>query len=312
MIETSRKLITLDGLRRDTLEALLNSAVRYLAPDAATAHRNRLAGEAVTLLFCEPSTRTRFSFELAARRLGADVLTLDEGTSSRTKGESLADTLATLAAMDARLAVVRHAEDGIMSRLAARMVPGTALICAGEGTRNHPTQGLLDALTIRRHRPDLSNLSVAIIGDIAHSRVARSTARALDTLGIGEVRLVGPRTFLPRDNEIPGRPMESLENGIRDADVVIALRIQRERMDGDECPDLETYRREYGLDATRLESLAGADTLLMHPGPVNWGVELDPGLKAWPHNLINEQIHNGVALRMAVLEWLAGDSHGFA
>ena len=312
MIKASRKLITLDGMRRGALEALLDSAVRFLTPSAGQAHRQRLAGKAVALLFCEPSTRTRFSFELAAYRLGADVVALDQGSSSQTKGETLADTLATLAAMDVRLAVVRHAEDGIMARLAAKLAPGMALVCAGEGMRNHPTQGLLDALTIRRHRPDLSNLSVAIVGDIAHSRVARSTARALDTLGVGELRLVGRPGFLPRNSEMPGRPIGTLENGIRGADVVMALRIQRERMDGDECPDLETYRREFGLDTSRLETLAGTETLLMHPGPVNWGVELDPDLQNWPNNLINEQIHNGVALRMAVLDWLGGDGHGIA
>ncbi len=304
MTKSTQKLITLDGMRRDALETLIDSAVRFLAPGTTTEHRNRLAGEAVALLFCEPSTRTRVSFELAARRLGADVAALNENISSRTKGETLSDTLATLAAMDVRVVIVRHAEDGIMTRLAAKLAPGMALVCAGEGTRNHPTQGLLDVMTIRRHRPNLSNLSVAIIGDIAHSRVARSTARALDTLGVGELRLVGPPAFLPRDNEMPGRPINNFENGIRNADVVIALRIQHERMNGNECPDLETYRHEFGLNASRLETLAGKETLLMHPGPVNWGVELDPDLHGWPNNLINEQVHNGVAMRMAVLDWL--------
>ena len=307
MIESSRKLITLDGMRRGALEALLDSAVRFLAPDTAGNHRRRLAGKAVALLFCEPSTRTRFSFELAARRLGADVVALNEGTSSRTKGETLGDTLTTLAAMDVNLAVVRHADDGIMARLAAKLPRGMALVSAGEGTRNHPTQGLLDALTIRRHRPDLSKLSVAIIGDIAHSRVARSTTRALDTLGVGELRLVGPPAFLPRKRDMPGRPISNLENGVRGADVVMALRIQRERMDGEECPDIESYRRDFGLNAARLEDLVGKDALLMHPGPVNWGIELDPDLQAWPNNLITEQVHNGVALRMAVLDWLGGN-----
>ncbi len=167
MTKATRSLITLDTLDRCTLEDLLDTAERYLGPHAATAHRTRLAGEAVALLFCEPSTRTRLSFELAAYRLGADVITLDEGVSSRTKGETLADTISTLAAMDARLVVVRHREQ-VMATLSAGLPPGTALISAGEGTRNHPTQGLLDALTIRRHRPDFEHLTVAIVGDIAH------------------------------------------------------------------------------------------------------------------------------------------------
>ncbi|MGH8128081.1 MAG: aspartate carbamoyltransferase catalytic subunit [Gammaproteobacteria bacterium] len=306
MTETTRNLITLDTLDRPTLETLLDAAEHYLRPNAATAHRARLAGEAVALLFCEPSTRTRFSFELAARRLGADVLTLNESVSSLTKGETLADTLAALAAMDVRLAVVRHREE-VMQALTAGLSPGSALVSAGEGTRNHPTQGLLDALTIRRHRPDLKRLTVAIVGDIAHSRVARSTARALALLGIGDLRLIGPPAFLPAAGDMPGTLTTRLDAGLDGADVVMALRIQRERMAASECPDTTTYRNEYGLNHVRLTAHAKPDVLLMHPGPVNWGVELDPELKAWPHNVIEEQIHNGVAVRMAVLDWLAGE-----
>ncbi len=306
MTKATRSLITLDTLDRRTLEDLLDTAERYLGPHAATAHRTRLAGEAVALLFCEPSTRTRLSFELAARRLGADVITLDEGVSSRTKGETLADTISTLAAMDARLVVVRH-RDAVMETLSAGLPPGTALISAGEGTRNHPTQGLLDALTIRRHRPDFEHLTVAIVGDIAHSRVARSTARALSLLGIGALRLIGPPAFLPADTDLPGTATTQLEAGLEGADVVIALRIQRERMTAGACPNIAAYRSAYGLDRARLLTYAKPKALLMHPGPVNWGVELDPDLEGWPQNLINEQIRNGVAVRMAVLDWLAGE-----
>lgn len=306
MTDTARSLITLDTLDRFTLESLLDAAERYLQPDAATAHRARLAGKAVALLFCEPSTRTRSSFELAARRLGADVLTLDEGTSSRTKGETLADTIATLSAMEARLIVVRHREE-IMHTLATELPAGIALISAGEGTRNHPTQGLLDALTIRRHRPDGEHLAVAIVGDIAHSRVARSTARALTLLGVKDLRLIGPPAFLPTAGDMPGTPTARLDAGLEGADVVITLRIQHERMMASECPDIDDYRHEYGLNRARLLAHARPDALLMHPGPVNWGIELDPDLKAWPRNAIEEQIHNGVAVRMAVLDWLAGE-----
>lgn len=306
MTESTRKLITLDGLRRDTLGHLLDSAIHYLSRDAATAYRGRLAGEAVGMLFCEPSTRTRLSFELAARRMGADVLTLNEATSSRTKGETLADTLATLAAMDVHLAVIRHREDGIMARIAETMPAGMGLVSAGEGTRNHPTQGLLDALTIRRHRPDLASLSVSIVGDIVHSRVARSTTRVLDTLGVGELRLVGPPTFLPRNGDMPGRKITDLANGLRGADVVIALRIQHERINGDQSPDPKGYHRNYGISAASMKKLASRNALLMHPGPVNWGTELDADLRDWPGNLIGEQVHNGIAMRMAVLEWLRG------
>jgi len=305
MTDAARSLITLEKMDRTTLEALLEAAGRYLAPDAATAHRARLAGEAVALLFCEPSTRTRFSFELAARRLGADVLALDEGASSQTKGETLADTLTTLAAMDVRLAVVRHREP-VMEALAAAVPARTALVSAGEGTRNHPTQGLLDVLTIRRHRADFEKLAVAIVGDVAHSRVARSTVRALTLLGTRDIRLAGPPAFLPAEGDMPGRPTTDLDAALEGADVVMALRIQRERMAESECPDLDDYRGRYGLDRARLEARARPETLLMHPGPVNWGVELDPGLRDWPHNLIEEQVHNGVAVRMAVLDWLGG------
>ena len=304
MTDTARSLITLDALDRITVEGLLESAGRYLAPDAATAHRNRLAGEAVALLFCEPSTRTRFSFELAAHRLGADVIALDEGASSRTKGETLADTLQALAAMDVRLAVVRHREE-IMAGLAEAMPRGTALVSAGEGARGHPTQGLLDVLTIRRHRPDFGKLAVAIVGDIAHSRVARSTTRALSLLGTQDIRLAGPAAFLPDEGEMPGTPTADLDAALDGADVVMALRIQRERMAAGDAPDAGDYRRRYGLDRARLGA-ARPDALLMHPGPVNWGVELDPELKDWPHNVIGEQVRNGVAMRMAVLEWLGG------
>ncbi len=304
MTDTARSLITLDTLDRTTLEGLLESAGRYLAPDAATAHRARLAGEAVALLFCEPSTRTRFSFELAAHRLGADVVELEETASSQTKGETLADTIAALAAMDVHLAVVRHREE-IMGGLAEGLPPGTALISAGEGTRSHPTQGLLDVLTIRRHRPDFGKLAVAIVGDIAHSRVARSTARALTLLGTRDIRLVGPPVFLPDEGEMPGTPTDDLDAALDGADVVMALRIQHERMAADDTPDAGDYRNRYGLDRARLGA-ARPDALLMHPGPVNWGVELDPELKDWPHNLIGEQVRNGVAVRMAVLEWLGG------
>lgn len=308
MNDANRHLIDLDGLDRTRLHTLLDTAERYLGPETASAHRERLAGIAVALLFCEPSTRTRASFELAARRLGADVIVLDEAISSRIKGETLAETLTTLAAMDVRLAVVRHHENGIMAQLAAGLPPDMFLINAGEGTQHHPTQGLLDAFTIRRHRPDFEHLAVAIIGDIAHSRVARSTACALATLGTSDLRLIGPPALLPAAGEIPGTLISNIDAGLENVDVVIALRIQHERMGSEECPDLGVYRRNYGLDAARLRKLAGPDVLLMHPGPVNWGVELDPDLKTWPHNVIAEQVRNGLAVRMAVLDRFAGDA----
>jgi aspartate carbamoyltransferase catalytic subunit len=309
MTEATRALVDLSALDRPLLGALLDSAERFLGPDSASGHRERLAGEAVALLFCEPSTRTRFSFELAAKRLGADVLEFNAAISSQTKGEALDETLATLAAMGARYFVVRHSENGMLARLAANLPPATTLVNAGEGTRAHPTQGLLDALTIRRHRPEIERLTVAIVGDIAHSRVARSTLFALQTLGVGALHLVGPKSFLPAADELPGVATSDLAAGLDGADVVMALRIQRERLGAGEAPDLETYRRHYGLTIEKLAAYAKPDALLLHPGPVNWGVELAGELAHWPRSLIREQVRNGVAVRMAVLDWLAQGLH---
>lgn len=310
MSDRSRFLISVSDLGRERLVSLLDRAEGHLASDSPTAHRTRLAGSAVALLFCEPSTRTRTSFELAATRLGADVIALDEGLSSTVKGETLGDTLATLAAMSVRFFVVRHRDNGIMQSLATALPTGCALVSAGEGSRAHPTQGLLDALTIRLHRPELAGLRVAIVGDIAHSRVARSTAAALVDLGVDAIRLVGPPGFLPEPGEMPGDRTSSLEQGLADADVVIALRVQRERMETGESLDIARYREAYGLSIERLERLARPDCLLLHPGPVNWGVELDPQIAAWPRSLIREQVRNGVAVRMAVFTWLDDVLHG--
>ncbi|MGH8426816.1 MAG: aspartate carbamoyltransferase catalytic subunit [Gammaproteobacteria bacterium] len=306
----ARALIALSDLDRGTLEDLLEAAEGFIASDAATAHRKQLAGEAVALVFCEPSTRTRFSFELAARRLGADVIAFDEPFSSRVKGESLSETFRTLAAMGVRFFVLRHGENGIMRTLTGELPAGTCLISGGEGTHAHPTQGLLDAFTIRLHRPELARLTVAVIGDIVHSRVARSTITALTQLGVDELHLVGPDAFLPAPGELPGTTTTELASGLANADVVIALRIQRERMAAAEFPDPRDYRERYGLSIERIECYAKPDALLLHPGPVNWGVELDAELADWPRSLIREQVRNGVAVRMAVFAWLAEAAHG--
>lgn len=303
-----RSLTGIEGLARAELVGLLDAAHGFLRPDATGAFRARLAGRAVALLFHEPSTRTRFSFELAAKRLGADVVAFHTGASSTRKGETLADTLSTLTAMGVNRFVLRHGENGIMAKLAAGLPACAALVNAGEGTRSHPTQALLDALTIRLHRARIEGLSVAIVGDIAHSRVARSTAAALRILGAEDLRLVGPAAFLPAPGELPGTPTSELAAGLAGADVVIALRIQRERMAAGTCPDPASYRRRYGLDIQTLTSKAKPDVLLMHPGPVNWGVELERELAGWRQSLIGEQVRNGVAVRMAVLEWMAQGS----
>ncbi len=305
MTDAPHALIDLADLNRFELVQLLDAAESFLGPNAPRDCRERLAGQALALLFHEPSTRTRFSFELAAKRLGADVLTFNAAASSSTKGESLEDTLATLAAMGVQHFVLRHGENGTMARLAATLPEHTTLVNAGEGTRAHPTQGLLDALTIRLHRPEIERLTVAIVGDIAHSRVARSTIAALHTLGVGALHLIGPEALLPAPGELPDTTTDDLAAGLEGADVVIALRIQRERMAATACPDNERYHARYGLNKARLAAHAKPDVLLMHPGPVNWGVELAPELADWPQNLMREQVRHGVAVRMAVLDTLA-------
>lgn len=300
-----RNLVSIRDLSPEELIGLLDRAERFLAPQAISAYRNRLPGQALVLAFEEPSTRTRFSFELAAHRLGMDVLNFTATGSSRSKGESLCESFTTFAGMGVRVFVLRHSEDGIMAAIAARLPPGTGLINAGEGTRAHPTQGLLDVLTIRRYRPEFDSLRVAVVGDIVHSRVARSTLDALELLGTRDIRLVGPPALLPPPGECPGTNIDSLEAGLAGADVVIALRIQNERIAVAERPDLAGFRHRYGLNRKRLEQLTAPGSLLLHPGPVNWGIELAEDLIDWPRTLVQEQVGNGVAARMAVLARIA-------
>ncbi len=300
-----RNLVSIRDLSPAELIGLLDRAEDFLAPQAISAYRNRFPGQALVLAFEEPSTRTRFSFELAAHRLGMDVLNFTATGSSRSKGESLGESFTTFANMGVRLFVLRHGKNGIMAEVAERLPRGTGLINAGEGTRSHPTQGLLDVLTIRRYRPEFDSLRVAIVGDIVHSRVAHSTLDALTLLGTRDIRLVGPPALLPPPGECPGTKIDSLEAGLAGADVVIALRIQNERIPATERLDLADFRHSYGLDRDRLERLAAPDSLLLHPGPVNWGIELAEDLIERPRTLIREQVSNGVAVRMAVLAHIA-------
>lgn len=296
-----RHLLNLDDLGRDQFHALLDRAESFLGEGAAPTHPGPLQGHILASLFFEPSTRTRISFEIAAKRLGAEVVALDVATSSRSKGEADEDTLATLAAMGASLFVLRTGVAGLPARLSRGLAPGCALINAGEAEVSHPTQGLLDMLTIRRHKPDVEKLAVAIVGDIAHSRVARSAVRGLGLLGVQEIRLVGPESFLPDPGEMPGtRQYRELAQGIADADVIMTLRIQRERMAHGEVPDSHEYFQRYGLTEERLAG-AAPEAIVMHPGPINRGIELDHEVADGPRSVINEQVRNGVAVRMAVL-----------
>jgi aspartate carbamoyltransferase catalytic subunit len=260
-----------------------------------------LRGRSVFNLFFENSTRTRTTFEIAARRLSADVFNLDIMRSSTAKGESLLDTINNLTAMQADMFVVRHATGGAPYLIASHVAPHVHVINAGDGRHAHPTQGLLDMYTIRHYKRDFANLKVAIVGDILHSRVARSDIHALTTLGVPEVRAVGPLTLLPDGLEQLGvRVFTRLDDGIRDADVIIMLRLQNERMRGALLPSAQEYFRNYGLTPERLQ-LARPDAIVMHPGPMNRGVEIDSCVADGTQSVILPQVTFGVAVRMAVL-----------
>lgn len=297
-----RHLTTLENLSRATIEHLLDRAI---AMRDACAHGTRkldlLTGRTVLNLFFEPSTRTRTSFELAARRLGADVVNFNIGVSSTSKGETLYDTLHTLEAMHLDAIVVRHKVDGTPEELVRHAMSAVSIVNAGDGHHAHPTQGLLDALTIRQHRPDFENLTVTICGDIRHSRVARSDVHALTALGVKEIRFCGPAALLPDAAEFPHVHCgENFDEAIEGADVAMMLRLQKERMAATELPDEAAYFQHYGLDARRL-ARAGRGCLVMHPGPLNRGIEIADEVADGAQSRVLEQVANGVFVRMAVL-----------
>ncbi|HET8819504.1 MAG TPA: aspartate carbamoyltransferase catalytic subunit [Xanthomonadaceae bacterium] len=303
-----RHLLTLDGLPRATLESLLDRAGQWReAATGGTALRGVLAGRAVCTLFFEPSTRTRSSFQLAAQRLGADVLNFDASTSSTSKGESALDTLRTLQAMGVHGFVVRHREDGAVAALAEAAGAGIALVNAGDGRSAHPTQGLLDMLTLRQAKGrDFSKLRVLIVGDVRHSRVARSDLHALRTLGAGEIRVCGPAPLLPDDATLEGCVVgDDLDAALEGVDAVMMLRLQRERMADGLVASLDDYHHDFGLTVERLRR-AAPDAVVLHPGPMNRGVEIDDAVADGPQSLVMRQVANGVAVRMAVLEALLG------
>ncbi len=299
-----RHLLTLQGLSRDLLVELLDSAESFLSTAGSQPVRsNALAGRTVANLFFEPSTRTRASFDLAGKRLGADVLNLDVNTSSRKKGESILDTIYTLEAMQVDIMVVRDAGPGVPAYIARNVKDFVSVLNAGESDVSHPTQGLLDILTMRQHSRDFANMTVAIVGDIQHSRVARSAAHGLHTLGIGELRLVSPPAMAPDPDDMPfATVLANLEDGLRDADVVMALRIQRERIGNlDGIPGIDEYFANFGISQERMK-LAKPDAIVMHPGPMNRGIEIEGVVADSPQSMIARQVTNGVAVRMAVLE----------
>ena len=303
-----RHLLTLRGLNRQHITDLLDRAESFLsAPGEPAVRSQALKNVTVGNLFFEPSTRTRASFELAAKRLSADVLNLDVNTSARKKGESILDTMHTLQAMQVDVFVVRDASAGVPAYIARNANDSVMILNAGEANVSHPTQGLLDLMTIRRHKGDFAGLIVAIVGDIAHSRVARSTSEGLMTMGIAELRLISPQALAPKPDDFPGaRVMHSLKEGLRGADVVMALRIQRERIGSlDGLPGVDEYFATFGINQARMK-LAAPDAIVMHPGPMNRGIEIDSSVADGPASVIIDQVTNGVAVRMTVLEEVVG------
>lgn len=298
-----RHLLTLKGLDKTMLTQLLDEAERYrTAPGSLPARARSLEGRTVGNLFFEPSTRTRASFELAGKRLGADVLNLDVNTSSRKKGESILDTIYTLEAMQVEFMVVRDAGVGVPAYIARHVSDHVSVLNAGEADVSHPTQGLLDLLTIRQHKVDFAELTVSIVGDIRHSRVAMSAAQGLQSLGVAELRLISPAALAPDPENVPGATiMDNLDDGLKDADVVMALRIQRERIGNlDGIPGVDEYFANFGISQERMR-IAKPDAIIMHPGPMNRGIEIEGALADGPSSVITEQVTNGVAVRMAVL-----------
>ncbi|MCR0981027.1 aspartate carbamoyltransferase catalytic subunit [Roseomonas populi] len=299
-----RHLLALEGLEPPYIAELLDLAESYaLLNRGGKTQRDVLRGLTLINLFFEDSTRTRTSFELAGKRLGADVINMSVSTSSVNKGETLLDTASTLNAMKTDLLVVRHAQSGAPALLSQKVE--AAVINAGDGTHEHPTQALLDALTIRRRKGTLENLTVAICGDVLHSRVARSNIHLLLAMNC-RVRVVGPPTLIPAEVEALGvEVFHDMRAGIKDADVVMMLRLQKERMQGGLVPSAREFFRFYGLDAAKLK-LAKPDAIVMHPGPMNRGVEIDSAVADDPtRSVIGEQVEMGVAVRMAVLDILS-------
>ena len=298
-----RHLLGIDGLSADEIVGLLDLSEEFVDLNRQIEKkRTTLRGRTQINLFFESSTRTQSSFELAGKRLGADVMNMSVVASAIRKGETLLDTAATLNAMHPDLIVVRHSASGAVELLAQKVQ--CSVINAGDGTHEHPTQALLDALTIRRNKGEIGKLTVAICGDILHSRVARSNIVLLNTLG-ARVRVVAPSTLLPAGIERMGvEVFRDMRAGLKDADIVMMLRLQRERMNGSLVPSTKEYFHYYGLDAAKLK-YAKPDALVMHPGPMNRGVEIDSAVADGAQSLIQEQVEMGVAVRMAVLEALA-------
>jgi aspartate carbamoyltransferase catalytic subunit len=295
-------LLSTEGLPKAILTQILDMAANFVSVNNRDVKKvPLLRGKSVFNLFFENSTRTRTTFEIAATRLSADVINLDIARSSTAKGESLLDTIANLSAMAADIFVVRHSESGAPYLIAQHVAPHVHVVNAGDGRHAHPTQGLLDMFTIRHFKKDFTQLSVAIVGDVVHSRVARSDIHALTTLGCPDIRVVGPKTLVPSDLAPMGvRVCHTLEEGIKDCDVVIMLRLQNERMSGGMLPSSHEFFRSFGLTQEKLQ-WAKPDAIVMHPGPINRGVEIDSAVVDGRQSVILPQVTFGIAVRMAVM-----------
>ncbi len=300
-------LLTTEGLPAALLLKILDTAEPFVGVTERDVKKvPLLRGKSVFNLFFEPSTRTRTTFEIAAKRLSADVINLNIAASSQSKGETLLDTVNNLSAMHADMFVVRHAQSGAAHLIASHVRPEIHVINAGDGRHAHPTQALLDMFTIRRFKRDFHELRVAIVGDILHSRVARSQIHALTTLGVPEVRVIAPKTLLPSKVERLGvQVYHDMTRGLKDVDVLMMLRLQNERMFTARLPSREEYFKYYGLTQEKL-ALAKPDAIVLHPGPMNRGVEIDSAVADGKQSVILPQVTFGIAVRMAVMSILAG------
>jgi len=302
-----RHFLTIEGLKRPLLTEIMDRAEQF----SSISHQQvkkvpLLRGKTIVNLFFENSTRTRTTFELAAKRLSADVMNLNISTSATSKGESLLDTLHNLEAMHSDMFVVRHSQSGAAEFIAQHVADHVSVINAGDGCHAHPTQAMLDMFTIRKHKQHFPDLCVAIIGDILHSRVARSQIQALATLGVGEIRVIGPQTLLPTDcNTLGVHVYHDMEAGLKGVDVIITLRLQLERMDNGLLPSAREYYQCYGLTDEKL-SIAKPDAIVMHPGPINRGVEIASTVADGKQSVILEQVTHGIAVRMAVMSMALG------
>ncbi len=307
-------LLTLEGMPKEQILYILDTAKQFVSvtsPNREVKKVPLLRGKSVFNLFFENSTRTRTTFEIAANRLSADIINLDIPTSSTSKGESLIDTIDNLIAMQADIFVVRHNISKAPIEIANHVPEHVHVINAGDGSHQHPTQGLLDAYTMRHFKQDFSKLKVAIIGDILHSRVAKSNIHALTTLGCHDIRAIGPESLLPSDlakdlSALGVKIFHKVEDGIKDVDVVMTLRIQKERMDEGQVPEGAAFFKQFGLNAERL-ALAKPNAIVMHPGPMNRGVEIDSAIADGKQSVILNQVTFGIAIRMAVMSIVAGN-----